>query len=93
MMCKYAMNWFQDGRDITSNSASDSSISVTQDISSPDISVSFNPNTSPSSDRSHVASDNTNMQVKGYGSDAIRVSVSSAPSTSSQVLHQMIVML
>ncbi|XP_021641193.2 PH, RCC1 and FYVE domains-containing protein 1 isoform X2 [Hevea brasiliensis] len=81
-----------ESRDLTSNSASDSSISVTRDISSPDISVSFNPSTSPrsfrpenspNSDRSHVASDNTNMQVKGSGSDAFRVSVSSAPSTSS----------
>ncbi|XP_002526126.2 PH, RCC1 and FYVE domains-containing protein 1 [Ricinus communis] len=84
--------YLDDGRDLTSNSASDSSISVTREISSPDISVSFNPNisprssrpeNSPNSDRSHVASDNTNMQVKGSGSDAFRVSVSSAPSTSS----------
>ncbi|KAF2291244.1 hypothetical protein GH714_020864 [Hevea brasiliensis] len=44
---------------------------------------SFRPENSPNSDRSHVASDNTNMQVKGSGSDAFRVSVSSAPSTSS----------
>ncbi|KAK6115060.1 hypothetical protein DH2020_007329 [Rehmannia glutinosa] len=35
------------------------------------------------SERSHVALDQTNMQVKGSGSDAFRVSVSSAPSTSS----------
>lgn len=77
---------------MTSNSASDSSVSITRDISSPEVSVSFNPNTSPKSfrpensphsDRTHVASDNTNMQVKGSGSDAFRVSVSSAPSTSS----------
>ncbi|OAY58430.1 PH, RCC1 and FYVE domains-containing protein 1 [Manihot esculenta] len=84
--------YLDDSRDLTSNSASDSSISVTRDISSPDISVSFNPSTSPrsfrpenspNSDRSHVVSENTNMQVKGSGSDAFRVSVSSAPSTSS----------
>ncbi|WCJ43393.1 Regulator of chromosome condensation (RCC1) family with FYVE zinc finger domain [Euphorbia peplus] len=84
--------YLDESRDLTSNSASDSSISVTRDISSPDISVSFNPSTSPrsfrpenspNSDRSHVALDNTNMQVKGSGSDAFRVSVSSAPSTSS----------
>jgi alpha-tubulin suppressor-like RCC1 family protein len=76
---------------LTSNSASDSSLSATRDISSPEISVTLNPNTSPKSflpdnsvrsERSH-ASDETNMQVKGSGSDAFRVSVSSAPSTSS----------
>ncbi|KAL9357628.1 hypothetical protein Peur_050881 [Populus x canadensis] len=84
--------YLDDGRDLTSNSASDSSVSISRDISSPEISVSLNPNTSPKnfwpesslhSDRSHVASENTNMQVKGSGSDAFRVSVSSAPSTSS----------
>jgi len=49
------------------------------------------PNTSPKSfqpdntisERSHAPPDPTNMQVKGSGSDAFRVSVSSAPSTSS----------
>ncbi|OMO99819.1 hypothetical protein COLO4_13074, partial [Corchorus olitorius] len=70
-----------DGRDLTSNSASDSSVSITRDISSPEVSVSFNPNTSPKnlrpensfySERSHVASDSTNMQVKGSGSDVFR---------------------
>ncbi|KAF9687099.1 hypothetical protein SADUNF_Sadunf02G0058500 [Salix dunnii] len=84
--------YLDDGRDLTSNSASDSSVSISRDISSPEVSVSLNPNTSPKnfqfessphSDRSHVASENTNMQVKGSGSDAFRVSVSSAPSTSS----------
>ncbi|XP_044475610.1 PH, RCC1 and FYVE domains-containing protein 1-like [Mangifera indica] len=87
--------YLEDSRDLTSNSASDSSLSVTRDISSPDVSVSLsNPITSPksfqpensissNSERSHVASDNTNMQVKGSGSDVFRVSVSSAPSTSS----------
>ncbi|MBA0797863.1 hypothetical protein Gohar_008519, partial [Gossypium harknessii] len=81
-----------DGRDLTSNSASDSSVSATRDISSPEVFVSFNPNTSPKSlrpensfhsERSHVASEGTNMDVKGSGSYAFRVSVSSAPSTSS----------
>lgn len=76
---------------MTSNSPSDSSVSATRDISSPEI-VNLNPNTSPRSCRpenslhsvkSHVALDQTNMQVKGSGSDAFRVSVSSAPSTSS----------
>ncbi|KAJ6774101.1 REGULATOR OF CHROMOSOME CONDENSATION [Salix purpurea] len=84
--------YLDDGKDLTSNSASDSSVSISRDISSPEIPASFNPNTSPKnfqpesslhSDRSHVASENTNMQVKGSGSDAFRVSVSSAPSTSS----------
>ncbi|KAM5562382.1 PH, RCC1 and FYVE domains-containing protein 1 [Rosa sericea] len=84
--------YLDDSRDLTSNSPSDSSVSGTRDIGSPEISVSFKPNTSPKSfppdnspvsERSHVASDQTNMQVKGSGSDAFRVSVSSAPSTSS----------
>ncbi|KAE8684514.1 Regulator of chromosome condensation (RCC1) family with FYVE zinc finger domain isoform 3 [Hibiscus syriacus] len=81
-----------DGRDLTSNSASVNSVRTSQDISSLEISLSFNPNTSPKSfgpensfqsARSHVASDGTNMQIKGPGSDVLRVSVSSAPSTSS----------
>ncbi|XP_057973873.1 PH, RCC1 and FYVE domains-containing protein 1 isoform X2 [Malania oleifera] len=84
--------YLDDGRDVTSNSPSDSSISATRDISSPEVSVGLNPNSSPkgyrpenslSSERSYVGLDNTNMQVKGSGSDAFRVSVSSAPSTSS----------
>ncbi|PON99646.1 Regulator of chromosome condensation (RCC1) family with FYVE zinc finger domain-containing protein [Trema orientale] len=83
--------YLDDSRELTSNSPSDSSVGGVRDISSPDL-VSFNPNTSPKSShpdnsvpsvRSHVASDQTNMQVKGSGSDAFRVSVSSAPSTSS----------
>lgn len=84
--------YFDDSKDLTSNSPSDSSVSATRDISSPEVSVSFNSNTSPNSyrpensvppERSHVALDHTNMQTKGSGSDAFRVSVSSAPSTSS----------
>ncbi|KAK4859474.1 hypothetical protein QYF36_008090 [Acer negundo] len=85
--------YLEDSRDLTSNSASDSSVSAARDISSPEVSVNLNhPNTSPksfqpenpiNSERSHVASDNLNMQVKGSGSDVFRVSVSSAPSTSS----------
>ncbi|RDX95872.1 PH, RCC1 and FYVE domains-containing protein 1, partial [Mucuna pruriens] len=79
-----------DSRDLTSNSPSGSSASTSRGISSPDISVSL-PNTSPKSfqpdntisERSHAPPDPTNMQVKGSGSDAFRVSVSSAPSTSS----------
>ncbi|KAL9251783.1 PH, RCC1 and FYVE domains-containing protein [Drosera capensis] len=58
--------------------------------SSPEISLSFKAGTSPkyglfdnflSSDKSHVTLDDTKMQ--GSGSDVFRVSVSSAPSTSS----------
>nr|XP_023882208.1 PH, RCC1 and FYVE domains-containing protein 1-like [Quercus suber]POE73396.1 putative e3 ubiquitin-protein ligase herc1 [Quercus suber] len=83
--------YLDDSGDLTSNSASDSSLSASRDISSPEISATLNTNTSPKSflpdnsvrsERSH-ASDDTNMQVKGSGSDAFRVSVSSAPSTSS----------
>ncbi|KAL4272222.1 hypothetical protein GQ457_13G022360 [Hibiscus cannabinus] len=84
--------YLDDGRDLTSNSASDSSVSATRDISSPEVFVSFNPNTSPKSlrpensfhsERSHATSEGTNMDVKGSSSYAFRVSVSSAPSTSS----------
>ncbi|KAK8646982.1 hypothetical protein V6N13_120743 [Hibiscus sabdariffa] len=84
--------YLDDSRDLTSNRASDNSVSDSRDISSPNISVSFNPDTSLNSlqpensfqsERSHVASDGTNMQVKGPGSDVLRISVSSAPSTSS----------
>ncbi|KAE8659023.1 Regulator of chromosome condensation (RCC1) family with FYVE zinc finger domain isoform 3 [Hibiscus syriacus] len=84
--------YLDDGRDLTSNSASDSSVSATRDINTPEVFVSFNPNTSPKSlqpansfhsERSHAASEGTNMDVKGSSSYAFRVSVSSAPSTSS----------
>ncbi|XP_048446211.1 PH, RCC1 and FYVE domains-containing protein 1 isoform X2 [Pyrus x bretschneideri] len=84
--------YLDDGKDLTSNSPTDSSASGARDSGSPEISVNFKPNTSPKSfppenspvsERSHAASDLTNMQVKGSGSDAFRVSVSSAPSTSS----------
>ncbi|KAK8548968.1 hypothetical protein V6N13_054270 [Hibiscus sabdariffa] len=84
--------YLDDGRDLTSNSASDSSVSATRDISSPEVFVSFNPNTSPKSlrpensfhsERSHATSEGTYMDVKGSSSYAFRVSVSSAPSTSS----------
>ncbi|KAL2334859.1 hypothetical protein Fmac_016072 [Flemingia macrophylla] len=78
-----------DSRDLTS-SPSESSASTSRGISSPDIPASF-PNTSPKSfppdktisERSHAPPEPTNMQLKGSGSDAFRVSVSSAPSTSS----------
>ncbi|KAF7141200.1 hypothetical protein RHSIM_Rhsim06G0090700 [Rhododendron simsii] len=84
--------YFEHNRDLTSKSPSDSPASATQNISSPDVSVSSNTNSSPKScqphnsvhsERSHVALDQANMQVKGSGSDTFRVSVSSAPSTSS----------
>ncbi|KAI4352957.1 hypothetical protein L6164_007160 [Bauhinia variegata] len=84
--------YLDDSRDLTSNSPSEGSVSVSRDISSPDISLTLNPNTSQksflpestvNSERSHAPSDSTNMQVKGSSSDVFRVSVSSAPSTSS----------
>ncbi|KAG5612234.1 hypothetical protein H5410_023515 [Solanum commersonii] len=87
--------YFDDSRDLTSNSPSSSSVSATKEISSPDASLSSNPNTSPKShqpynfvqsERSHVALDQANMQniqAKGSASEVFRVSVSSAPSTSS----------
>ncbi|CAI9763960.1 unnamed protein product [Fraxinus pennsylvanica] len=84
--------YFDDNRDLTSNSPSNSSVSATREVSSPEVSIKSNINPSPNSYRtdnlvhsesSHVALDQTNMQVKGSGSDAFRVSVSSAPSTSS----------
>ncbi|KAK9072183.1 hypothetical protein SSX86_008615 [Deinandra increscens subsp. villosa] len=83
---------YVENKDITSNSASDSSISATRDLSSPDASISSNSNTSsmnyrlenPSSfEKSNAPFDQTNIQVKGFGSDAFRVSVSSQLSTSS----------
>ncbi|KAI3672869.1 hypothetical protein L6452_38969 [Arctium lappa] len=84
--------YVEDNKDLTSNSASDGSVGAPRDLSSPDASVSSNSNTSPMNyrpenstniERSHASLDQTNMQVKGFGSDAFRVSVSSAPSTSS----------
>ncbi|XP_042036096.1 PH, RCC1 and FYVE domains-containing protein 1-like isoform X1 [Salvia splendens] len=84
--------YFDENRDLTSNSPSHSSVSATREVSSSEVSVSSNIIASPKSyrpdnlvysERSHVALDQTNMQVKGSGSDAFRVSVSSAPSTSS----------
>ncbi|CAN4121202.1 unnamed protein product [Withania somnifera] len=87
--------YFDDSRDLTSNSPSSSSVSATKEISSPDASLSSNPNNSPKSyqpynfvqsERSHVTLDQSNMQniqAKGSASDVFRVSVSSAPSTSS----------
>jgi alpha-tubulin suppressor-like RCC1 family protein len=76
--------YLDDSRDITSNS--DGSISAAR-ISSPEFSASSNLNISPKSsihsERAHVALDQTNMQIKVLNSDAFRVSVSSAPSTSS----------
>ncbi|KAG8378107.1 hypothetical protein BUALT_Bualt08G0103800 [Buddleja alternifolia] len=82
---------FNDNRDLTSNSPSNSSVS-TREVNSPEVSITSNIIASPKSshpdnlvysERSHVPLDQTNMQVRGSGSDAFRVSVSSAPSTSS----------
>lgn len=86
------INFFQNNRDLTSKSPSDSPASASQNISSPEVFVASNRNSSPKScqpsnsvhsERSYVALDQANMQVKGSGPDAFRVSVSSAPSTSS----------
>lgn len=75
---------FDDNRDLTSNSPSESSTSASHSVSSPEVLVSLNTNNSfKHKERSHVALDHPNMQVKGSNSDAFRVSVSSAPSTSS----------
>ncbi|GAB4861141.1 PH, RCC1 and FYVE domains-containing protein 1 [Ancistrocladus abbreviatus] len=91
-LCFNIKHAFLDNRDLTSNSPSDSSVSLTRYTSSPEVSLSFKGGTSPKhshfdsflhSERLHVALDDTNMQVRGSGSDAFRVSVSSAPSTSS----------
>ncbi|CAI9291529.1 unnamed protein product [Lactuca saligna] len=80
----------EENKDSTSNSASDNSISAPPDLSSPDASFGSNSNTSPMNyqnpstfEKSTTMFDQTNIQVKGFGSDAFRVSVSSAPSTSS----------
>lgn len=76
--------YFDDNRDLTSNSPSESSTSASHSVSSPEVLVSLNTNNSfKHKERSHVALDHPNMQVKGSNSDAFRVSVSSAPSTSS----------
>uniref|UniRef100_A0A9I9CTZ0 Uncharacterized protein n=1 Tax=Cucumis melo TaxID=3656 RepID=A0A9I9CTZ0_CUCME len=81
------------GCELTSNSPSDSSHSVNRDNSSPEFFVGYNANISlktsqpenniAKSERAHVSLNQTNMQVKGSSSDVMRVSVSSAPSTSS----------
>ncbi|KAK9110447.1 hypothetical protein Sjap_018507 [Stephania japonica] len=79
--------YLEDSRDLTSNSASDSSVSGTHDISSPEVFLSLSSSSSNRNSEgavgSHVATDQTNMQAKGSNSDVFRVSVSSAPSTSS----------
>ncbi|KAE9618312.1 hypothetical protein Lal_00047594 [Lupinus albus] len=83
--------YIDDSRDLTSTRTSESSASASRGISSPDVSVSL-PNASPKSfqsentlnfERSHAPPNPSNMQVKGSSSDVFRVSVSSAPSTSS----------
>ncbi|KMT19500.1 hypothetical protein BVRB_1g011230 [Beta vulgaris subsp. vulgaris] len=80
---------FHDNKDLISSSPSDSSLTLTRYLSSPEDSLSFHdPKHNQfvnfmSSEKSHVASENRNMQAKGSASDVFRVSVSSAPSTSS----------
>ncbi|KAL7128266.1 hypothetical protein ABFS83_14G304800 [Erythranthe nasuta] len=82
--------YFDDNKDLTTTSPSNSSVSATRENSSPEVSITSNITASPknNSDKSHVvSSDQTNMQLKGSSSDAaaaaLRFSVSSAPSTSS----------
>ncbi|KNA22947.1 hypothetical protein SOVF_029230 [Spinacia oleracea] len=83
---------FHDNKDLISSSPTDSSLPLTRYLSSPEDSLSFHGGLSPkhnqfgnfmSSEKSHAASENINMQAKGSASDIFRVSVSSAPSTSS----------
>ncbi|CAL9119168.1 unnamed protein product [Musa textilis] len=75
----------QDFKDLISNSPSDSSIGSILDNSSPDINFSITNSPKVTSENFvHLErSDVGNMLVKGASSDIIRVSVSSAPSTSS----------
>ncbi|XP_073275101.1 PH, RCC1 and FYVE domains-containing protein 1-like isoform X1 [Primulina huaijiensis] len=63
--------YFDENKDLTLNCPTTSSL------------TSYHPDNSFRSDRSYVALDETNMQVKGSGSDVLRVSISSIPSTSS----------
>ncbi|XP_077241344.1 PH, RCC1 and FYVE domains-containing protein 1-like [Tasmannia lanceolata] len=84
--------YFDDSKDVTSNSPSNSSVGAPPDSNSPETYISKSINNLPKnyslenslhSERSDVTLDLKNMQVKGATSDAFRVSVSSAPSTSS----------
>ncbi|XP_073059535.1 PH, RCC1 and FYVE domains-containing protein 1-like isoform X2 [Primulina eburnea] len=84
--------YFDDNRDLPSHSPSNSSVNAARKVSSSEVSISSNISGSSKSsnidnsiysERSHVALDQPIMQVKGSGSDAFRISVSSAPSTSS----------
>ncbi|XP_038989188.1 PH, RCC1 and FYVE domains-containing protein 1-like isoform X2 [Phoenix dactylifera] len=75
-----------DIEDLISNSPSDRSIGTIVDASSPDSNLNMSALSVVSSSESLVClerSDVTSMQVKGATSDVLRVSVSSAPSTSS----------
>ncbi|CAA0831639.1 Regulator of chromosome condensation (RCC1) family with FYVE zinc finger domain [Striga hermonthica] len=70
--------YFDDNSNLTSSSQSSSSASATRGLSSPDLSTHL--------ERSHVAASDptTSMQAKASNNnDTLRVSVSSAPSTSS----------
>ncbi|XP_073099233.1 PH, RCC1 and FYVE domains-containing protein 1 isoform X1 [Elaeis guineensis] len=78
--------YLDDIEDLTSNSPSDRSIGTIVDASSPDSNLNTNTLSVVSSSESFVClerSDVTSMQVQGATSDVFRVSVSSAPSTSS----------
>nr|GMD50175.1 ultraviolet-B receptor uvr8 [Ipomoea batatas] len=82
--------YFDDNQDLTEDSPSSSSVSATKEINSLEASIGSNLNVSPNrfqpdSRSSHVALGTTmqNLQVKATNSDVLRISVSSAPSTSS----------
>lgn len=74
---------FQENRDLISHCSSSSSVSISRGYS--EISIISDITASPNnhSEMSHVALDQTNMQLRGSASDAFRFSISSAPSTSS----------
>ncbi|KAK4745179.1 hypothetical protein SAY87_011491 [Trapa incisa] len=85
--------YLNESRDLISGSPSEGSVSATGGNNSPDLFRTMDPVASPNNlvpenpmqfGRSHVASRNANVLVRGFVSaDAFRVSISSLPSTSS----------
>ncbi|KAL6522120.1 hypothetical protein OROMI_031997 [Orobanche minor] len=85
--------YFDESGELTSVSSNTSSISTTLEISSPEVCISSNTTSSPKNhhldnsarpESSDVVSEQTSMLAKGPASDALRFSISSVPSTSSQ---------
>ncbi|KAF3783410.1 putative E3 ubiquitin-protein ligase [Nymphaea thermarum] len=80
--------YFDDNGDFTSDSQSENSLAKTLETRSDKYSKNLHrplsDENSTNAVRSYIGTDNTNMQVKGANSDAFRVSVSSALSSSSQ---------